>query len=198
MSIRPFAINIPDERIEDLRSRLRAARWPKPVDGVGWNDGTDLHFLQRLTDYWLKRFDWRAQEKRLNGFPQFLATVEDQEIHFVHMRGSGPAPLPLILSHGWPGSFAEMEKVIPLLADPEAHGGDPADAFHVVVPSLPGYGFSPASTTPGVSSQRIADLWRGLMEKLGYTRFALQGGDIGSGVSVWAARLFQSRSLAYI
>ena len=190
MSIRPFAINIPDERIEDLRSRLRAARWPKPVDGVGWNDGTDLHFLQRLTDYWLNRFDWRAQEKRLNGFPQFLATVEDQEIHFVHMRGSGPAPLPLILSHGWPGSFAEMEKVIPLLADREAHGGDPADAFHVVVPSLPGYGFSPGSTTPGVSSQRIADLWRGLMEKLGYTRFALQGGDIGSGVSVWAARLF--------
>ena len=119
MSIRPFAINIPDERIEDLRSRLRAARWPKPVDGVGWNDGTDLHFLQRLTDYWLNRFDWRAQEKRLNSFPQFLATVEDQEIHFVHMRGSGPAPLPLILSHGWPGSFAEMEKVIPLLADRE-------------------------------------------------------------------------------
>lgn len=190
MSIRPFAINIPDERLEDLQSRLRAARWPKPVEGVGWNDGTELQFLQRLTDYWLNRFDWRAQEKRLNSLPQFMTIVEGQEIHFVHLRGNGPAPLPLILTHGWPGSFVEMEKVIPLLADPEAHGGDPADAFDVVVPSLPGYGFSPAPTRPGVSSRHIALLWRELMTKLGYTRFALQGGDIGAGVSVWVARLF--------
>lgn len=195
MSISPFTINIPDERLEDLRSRLRAARWPKPVDGEAWSDGTDLQFLQRLTEYWLNGFDWRAQEKRLNGLPQFTVTVDAQEIHFVHLRGSGPAPLPLILTHGWPGSFAEMGQVIPLLADPQAHGGDPADAFHVVVPSLPGYGFSPAPTAPGVSSRRIADLWRGLMAKLGYTLFALQGGDIGAGVSVWTARLFPERVL---
>ena len=193
MSSRPFTINIPDERLEDLRSRLRAARWPKPVDGEGWGDGTDLQFLQRFTEYWLNSFDWRAQEKRLNGLPQFMVTVDGQEIHFVHLRGSGPAPLPLILTHGWPGSFAEMEQVIPLMTDPQAHGGDPADAFHVVVPSLPGYGFSPAPTTRGVSSRRIAGLWRGLMAKLGYTRFALQGGDIGAGVSVWTARLFPER-----
>jgi len=195
LSIRPFTINIPDERLEDLRSRLRAVRWPKPVDGEGWSDGTDLQFLQRFTEYWLNRFDWRAQERRLNGLPQFMATVDGQEIHFVHVRGSGPAPLPLILTHGWPGSFAEMEQVIPLLADPQAHGGDPADAFHVVVPSLPGYGFSPAPKTKGVSSRRIADLWRGLMAKLGYARFALQGGDIGASVSVWTAKLFPQQVL---
>lgn len=193
MPIRPFAINISNERLEDLRSRLRAVRWPKPVDGVGWNDGADLHFLQRLTDYWLNRFDWRAQEKRLNRMPQFMAAVDGHEVHFVHLLGSGPAPLPLILTHGWPGSFAEMEKVIPPLADPQAHGGDPADAFHIVVPSLPGYGFSPAPTEPGVGSQHIAGLWRSLMEKLGYSRFALQGGDIGAGVSVWTARLFPAQ-----
>ena len=195
MSIRPFAINIPNDRLEDLRSRLRAVQWPKPVDGSGWSDGTDLQFMQRFTEYWLNGFDWRAQEKRLNALPQFMGTVDGQEIHFVHLRGRGPAPLPLILTHGWPGSFAEMEQVIPLLADPQAHGGDTADAFHVVVPSLPGYGFSPAPTTPGVSSRSIADLWRGVMAKLGYTRFALQGGDIGAGVSVWAARLFPEQVL---
>jgi pimeloyl-ACP methyl ester carboxylesterase len=119
-----------------------------------------------------------------------MATIDNQEIHFVHVQGNGPDPLPLILTHGWPGSFAEMERMIPLLADPQAHGGDPVDAFHVVTPSLPGYGFSPAPAAPGVSSRRIADLWQGLMVKLGYSRFALQGGDIGAGVSMWAARLF--------
>lgn len=190
MSIRPFAINISDARLDDLRTRLRSVRWPRPVDGEGWNDGTDLQFLQRFTEYWLNTFNWRAQEKRLNGLPQFMATVDGQEIHFVHLQGNGPAALPLILTHGWPGSFAEMESVIPLLADPQAYGGDPADAFHVVVPSLPGYGFSPAPTEPGVSSRRIAGLWQSLMAELGYARFALQGGDIGAGVSVWVARLF--------
>jgi pimeloyl-ACP methyl ester carboxylesterase len=190
LSIRPFVIDIPEERLEDLRRRLSTVRWPKPVSGAKWSDGADLEFLQRLTDYWLNTFDWRAQEKRLNRLPQFMATIDNQEIHFVHVRGNGPDPLPLILTHGWPGSFAEMEHVIPLLADPRARGGDPVDAFDVVVPSLPGYGFSPAPAVPGVSSRRIADLWQGLMAKLGYFRFALQGGDIGAGVSVWTARLF--------
>jgi pimeloyl-ACP methyl ester carboxylesterase len=193
MSIRQFAINIREEQLEDLRSRLRAVRWPKPVRGAGWSDGAELEFLQRFTDYWLNKFDWRAQEKRLNGLPQFMATIDGQEIHFVHLRGNGPDPLPLILTHGWPGSFAEMERVIPLLTDPQAHGGDQADAFHVVVPSLPGYGFSPAPSLPGVSSRRIANLWQALMAELGYTRFALQGGDIGAGVSMWTARLFPER-----
>ena len=193
MSIRPFEIHIPDKELEDLRSRLRAARWPKPVSGSEWSDGVDLEFLQRLIAYWLNGFDWRAQEKRLNGLPQFMATVDGQEIHLVHLPGNGPAPLPLLLTHGWPGSFAEMERVIPLLADPEAYGGDPTDAFHVVVPSLPGYGFSPAPTVQGVNSRRIAALWQVLMAKLGYNRFALQGGDVGAGVSLWTARLCPER-----
>jgi len=190
LSVRPFVIDIPEERLEDLRRRLSMVRWPKPVSGAEWSDGADPEFLQRLTDYWLNTFDWRAQEKRLNRLPQFMATIDNQDIHFAHVRGNGSDPLPLILTHGWPGSFAEMERVIPLLADPRAHGGDPVDAFHVVAPSLPGYGFSPAPAAPGVSSGRIADLWQRLMAKVGYSRFALQGGDIGAGVSVWTARLF--------
>jgi pimeloyl-ACP methyl ester carboxylesterase len=190
LSIQTFAISISEERLEELRVRLRAVRWPRPVHGAGWSDGADLEFLQRLTGHWLNRFDWRAQEKRLNRLPQFMATIDSQEIHFVHVRGNGPDPLPLILTHGWPGSFAEMEQVIPLLADPQTHGGEPADAFHVVVPSLPGYGFSPAPPARGVSSRRIAEFWQSLMAKLGYSRFALQGGDIGAGVSVWTARRF--------
>ncbi len=188
MDIRPFRIAIPDEQVDDLRRRLRSARRPAPFDREGWEDGAALAFMERLADHWLNRFDWRAQEARLNRLPQVMATVEGADIHVVHQPGKGPAPLPLIVTHGWPGSFVEMEQLIPLLADPAAHGGDPADAFHVVVPSLPGYGFSPGPAQPGVSSRRIAELWRGLMQGLGYDRFGAQGGDIGAGVSTWLAR----------
>ena len=180
MVIRPFLIRIPDARLADLRSRLRATRWPTPLPGAGWDDGAERPGGRRLAEYWRDGFDWRAQEARLNRLPQYVATVDGMDLHFVHQPGRGPAPLPLVLTHGWPGSFVEMEQVIPLLADPGAHGGDPADAFHVVVPSLPGYGFSPAPTAPGVSSRRSADLWRGLMAGLGYARFAAQGGDMGA------------------
>ena len=190
MYLRPFAIHIPDERLDDLRSRLLATRWPTAHAGAGWEDGAALGFVRRLVDHWREQFDWRAQESRLNRLPQYVATVDGLDIHFVHQPGHGPAPLPLIVTHGWPGSFAEMEHLIPLLADPGAHGGDPADAFHVVVPSLPGYGFSPAPPAPGVGSRRIAELWRGLMAALGYARFGVQGGDIGAGVSAWTARRF--------
>ncbi|MES0190875.1 epoxide hydrolase family protein [Mesorhizobium sp. LSJC264A00] len=151
--------------------------------------GADLPFIKRLADYWRDRFDWRVQEARLNRLPQYLTRLNNLDVHFVHQPGNGPAPLPLIITHGWPGSFIEMEHVIPLLADPAAHGGDPADAFHVVVPSLPGYGFSQAPTEPGFHSGRIAELWVQLMRGLGYDRFASQGGDIGAGVSAWMARL---------
>ncbi|MGC1305220.1 MAG: epoxide hydrolase N-terminal domain-containing protein, partial [Caulobacteraceae bacterium] len=137
MDIRPFTIQIPDAQLEDLQTRLRATRWPAQMQGVGWEDGAELGFVRRLADHWMHGFDWRAQEARLNRLPQYIATVDDAEIHFVHQPGRGPAPLPLVITHGWPGSFAEMEHVIPLLADPGAHGGDPADAFHVVAPSLP-------------------------------------------------------------
>ena len=190
MPVVPFTIAVPEAELEDLAQRLRTVRWPSSFDADGWDDGASLAFMRRLADYWLNRFDWRAQERRLNRLPQFKTTIDDQEIHFVHRRGVGPAPLPIIVTHGWPGSFVEMERLISLLADPGAHGGDPADAFDVVVPSLPGYGFSPAPTRPGVSSREIAMLWQKLMLRLGYDRFGAQGGDIGAGVSTWLARLF--------
>lgn len=159
-------------------------------DPEGWQDGTALSFVQHLRDYWANHFDWRAQETKLNCLPNRMATIEGQDIHFVHQPGVGPSPLPLVLTHGWPGSFIEFEQIIPLLADPEAHGGDPADAFDVVVPSLPGYALSPAPTRTGMNTCEIAKLWRGLMTALGYDRFGLQGGDIGAGVSIWLARQF--------
>lgn len=190
MTGRPFTIHVPDAAIEDLKTRLRGIRWPDSLDDESWDDGAALAFVRRLADHWLHRFDWRAQEERLNRLPQGIMTVDGEDIHFVHRPGVGPAPLPIILTHGWPGSFIEMEQIIPLLADPGGHGGDAADAFHVVVPSLPGFGFSPAPTRPGVSSREIAGLWRKLMAELGYDRFAAQGGDIGAGVSAWLARLY--------
>ncbi|RUW36998.1 MAG: epoxide hydrolase [Mesorhizobium sp.] len=190
MKIRPFSIHIPNEALADLRHRLHATRWPSSLDDESWADGANLLFMQRLSHHWLHNFDWRAQEERLNRLPQFIATIDNADVHFVHQRGAGPSPMPIVLTHGWPGSFAEMEHIIPLLADPGAHGGDPADAFHVVVPSLPGYGFSPAPSYPGVNARTIAQLWHRLMEGLGYNRFAAQGGDIGAGVSAWLARQF--------
>ncbi len=194
MTIRPFTIRIPDEAIQDLRRRLQATRWPVSFDDAGWEDGASLSFIKRLVDHWLHRFDWREQEERLNRLPHYMTTVDGLDIHFVHQRGTGPSPLPLVVTHGWPGSFTEMEHLIPLLADPGAHGGDPADAFHVVVPSLPGYGLSPTPSRSDVSSREIAILWRGLMAGLGYERFAAQGGDHGAGVSIWLARLFPENS----
>jgi pimeloyl-ACP methyl ester carboxylesterase len=193
MTIRPFAINIPDKTIEDLHMRLREVRWPSSLGDDSWEDGASLSFMRRLLDHWLHRFDWRAQEARLNRLSQHMATVNGSNIHFVYQPGNGPSPLPLILTHGWPGSFIEMERIIPLLADPGAYGGDPDDAFHVVVPSLPGYGFSDAPSRPGINSQEIAVMWRSLMAELGYDRFAAQGGDIGAGVSMWLAKLFPDK-----
>ena len=190
MDTRSFTINVPETQIEDLERRLDATRWPSSMDRESWDDGTSQAFIQRLVDHWQHRFDWRAQEARLNRLPQYQTTIDGLDIHFVHQPGTGPAPLPLVLTHGWPGSFLEMEHIIPLLTDPGAHGGDPADAFHVVVPSLPGFGFSQAPDRPGMNSRRIAALWLRLMNGLGYERFAAQGGDIGAGVSVWLARQF--------
>ena len=190
MPIRPFAIRIPDESIQDLHRRLQGIRWPASLDDESWEDGASLSFVRRLSDHWLHRFNWRAQEARLNLLAHHMMTVNGSDIHFVHQRGNGPSPLPLVLTHGWPGSFIEMEHLIPLLADPGAHGGDSADAFHVVVPSLPGYGFSPGPSQPGVGSREIAIMWQSLMAELGYSRFGAQGGDIGAGVATWLARLF--------
>jgi pimeloyl-ACP methyl ester carboxylesterase len=176
----PFTIAIPDAVLDDLHDRLRRTRWPDEEDGIGWVQGTNLEYLRGLVDHWLHRFDWRAIEAELNRFAQYRAEVGGIGIHFVHERGRGPAPLPLILTHGWPSTFTEFSRVIPLLTNPAAHGGDPRDAFDVVVPSLPGFGFSdrPARLSP----PWIDDLWAELMlDVLGYDRFGAQGGDIGAG-----------------
>jgi pimeloyl-ACP methyl ester carboxylesterase len=189
MTVSAFQISVPDAAIKDLHDRLKMVRWPASLDPDGWEDGASLSFMKHLVDHWLHRYDWRVHEKRLNRLSHRMVTVASQDIHFIHQQGTGPEPMPLILTHGWPGSFVEMEHIIPLLADPGAHGGDPADAFDVVVPSLPGYGFSPAPLQAGTSSREIAVLWQGLMAELGYERFGAQGGDIGAGVSTWLARL---------
>ena len=196
-NLRSFAIHIEDDDIEDLRRRLRATRFPHVMDETHWDDGASAAFMRRLVHHWLHQFDWRATETRLNLLPQYLANIDGQEIHFVHQPGTGPAPLPLVLTHGWPGSFVEMEQMIPMLADPSAHGGDAVDAFHVVVPSLPGFGFSAAPSSPGTSPKHVAGLWAKLMEGLGYSRFAAQGGDIGAGVSAWLARRFPDQVLGF-
>ncbi|HWA31451.1 MAG TPA: epoxide hydrolase, partial [Rhizomicrobium sp.] len=138
----PFTIHVPDNDLADLADRLARTRWPDAVNGVGWAYGADLAFMRELAAYWRDRFDWRAQEARLNRLPQFTADVEGNDIHFVHARGKGPKPLPLLVTHGWPSSFAEFSKIIPLLTDPAAHGGRAEDSFDVIAPSLPGFGFS--------------------------------------------------------
>jgi pimeloyl-ACP methyl ester carboxylesterase len=183
MEVKPFSIDIPDAVLDDLRHRLAHTRWPGELPGAAWDYGTNLTYIQELVDYWQTRFDWRAQEKRLNVQQHFKTTIEGQGIHFLHEKGRGPHPLPLLITHGWPGSFFEMYKILPLLADPGSHGGNPADAFDVVVPSMPGYGFSDPTTQRGVHVLKIADLWVQLMQGLGYERFGAQGGDWGASVT---------------
>lgn len=182
-----FAIHIDDLQIEDLKRRLLSTRWPSSIDASSWHDGASLSFMRRLVAYWEGEFNWRSVESRLNSLPQFKTKLDDLDVHFVHVGGVGPAPFPLIMTHGWPGSFFEMEEILPLLTDPGSHGGDPADAFHVVVPSLPGYCFSQAPISSGFGTFEIAALWKNLMHGLGYDRFGAQGGDIGAGVSTWLA-----------
>ena len=179
----PFQIEISDEAIDDLRRRLRATRWPEaePVDD--WSQGIPLAYLQEVCSYWAEKYDWRTREQALNRFPQWKLPVDGLDIHFIHVRSPHENARPLVISHGWPGSVVEFHKVIEPLADPTAHGGDPADAFHVVCPSLPGYGFSDKPARPGWGVQRIADAWSELMQRLGYDRYLAQGGDWGAMVT---------------
>ncbi|MBI2761743.1 MAG: epoxide hydrolase [Chloroflexi bacterium] len=180
-AVRPFQIAVPDEVLDDLRERLRRTRFPGEVAGSGWEYGANLGYLKELVAYWLNSYDWRAAEAALNRMPQFTATVNGLDLHFVHARGNGPAPMPLLFSHGWPGSFWEVHKILGPLTDPAAYGGDPADAFDVVAPSLPGYGFSQDPGTPGMSPSAVADLFADLMtDVLGYRHFGAQGGDWGA------------------
>ena len=184
MEVKAFKIEVGDKVLDDLRRRLETVRWPDQIPNSGWDYGSNLDYLKELVEYWRSGFDWRAQEAKLNLFHHFKSQVDGLDIHFIHERGQGPNPIPLVITHGWPSTFFEMHKIIPLLADPGAHGGDPADAFDVVAPSLPGFGFSDRSAEPGMDVQRVAGMWNKLMtENLGYPRFAAQGGDIGAGVT---------------
>jgi pimeloyl-ACP methyl ester carboxylesterase len=180
---RPFTAAFDEGAVADLRARIAATRWPDPLAGVEWDDGASTHYLRELLGAWAKA-DWSALTATMNRHPQFVARIGDQDVHFVHVRGDEPAPLPLILTHGWPGSYLEYGEIIPLLTDPAAHGGDAADAFGVVVPSLPGYGFSPRQGRPALVNDEVADVWHELMTGvLGYRRFGAQGSDIGAGVT---------------
>ncbi len=179
--MQPFTINVPDSVLADLKQRLAATRWPDEIEGGGWTYGTNMAYLKELVEYWRTRYDWRLHERHLNAMPQYTAEVDGLTIHFAYQKGKGPKPFPLIVTHGWPGSFFEFIKVFGPLTDPGAHGGDPADAFDLVVPSLPGYGFSGKPSKPGMNATRTADLWAKLMtEVLGYQRFGAQGGDWGA------------------
>lgn len=183
MSVQPFTIAFGQDVLDDLRVRLERTRWPDEVQGAGWQYGANLEYLQQLVRYWHDQFRWGEQERTLNRFAHFRATVDGVGVHFIHERGVGPQPLPIVLLHGWPSSFVQMLKILPLLTNPAQHGGDATDAFDVIVPSLPGYGFSDRPTKPGMSVGRIAKLLASLMtEELGYTRFAMRGSDLGAGV----------------
>ena len=182
--VRPFTIAVEDSVLDDLRKRLADTRWPDEIPGSGWDYGSNLAYLKELVEYWRTKFDWRAQEAKLNAFSHFKSEVDGLDIHFIHEKGKGPNPIPLIITHGWPSCFFEMTKIIPLLADPASHGGDAADSFDVVAPSLPGFGFSDHAQDRGMEVQRVAGMWNKLMtQNLGYPKFAAQGGDIGSGVT---------------
>jgi pimeloyl-ACP methyl ester carboxylesterase len=182
VTIEPFSPPCSTDAVEDLRNRLRRTRWPDAVSDSGWDYGIDPDFLRGICDHWAERFDWSEQVRRFSAFPHFKATISGQEIHFLHVHGQGPAPIPLILTHGWPGSFLEFLRLIPLLTDPAAHGMPDDVCFDVVVPSLPGYGYS-GQPGRGMNIFAVADLWAALMSELGYQRFAAQGGDIGAGVT---------------
>ena len=179
-AIRPFQVDIPEPVLADLRERLRETRYPDEIPGSDWEYGTNLAYLKELVGYWADEFDWRAQERRINGFDHFKTVIDGLDIHFIHQRSPVEDATPLLISHGWPGSFLEFMKVIGPLTDPVAHGGSAQDAFHVVVLSIPGYGFSQKPRGRGYGPAQMGDIFARLMERLGYERYGVQGGDWGS------------------
>ncbi len=180
----PFKVNLPDSVLEDLRTRLSATRWPMQI-ARGWEDGTDLTYLRKLCEYWQTQFDWRAQERTLNQFDHFKTELDGLNVHFVHQRSKEKDALPLVITHGWPGSVFEFVKIIGPLSDPVAYGGNAEDAFHVVCMSIPGFGFSDPPKKPGFDIRQVAVSVAKLMSRLGYTKYGAQGGDWGSSVSSW-------------
>lgn len=181
--IRPFRIDIPQAQLDDLRRRLRETRWPEREAVEDWTQGTPLSYVQEVCAYWAEKYDWRATEARLNAFPQFTTEIDGLDIHFIHARSPHEGAAPLIITHGWPGSIVEFHKVIGPLTDPVKYGGNAADAFHVVAPSLPGYGFSGKPAKNGWGVEKIGNAWAALMARLGYSRYFAQGGDWGSAVT---------------
>ncbi|HZB31062.1 MAG TPA: epoxide hydrolase [Streptosporangiaceae bacterium] len=182
-ALRPYRLRVPQADLDDLRARLAAVRWPDEIPGIGWAQGVPLGYLRELTEYWRDRYDWRAHEALLNSFPQFTTTIDGADIHLLHIRSPEPTALPLLLTHGWPGSIVEFIDVIAPLSDPRGQGDDPADAFHLVIPSLPGYGLSGPTRERGWGISRIARAWSELMSRLGYRRYGAQGGDWGHAIT---------------
>jgi pimeloyl-ACP methyl ester carboxylesterase len=177
--IQPFSVNVPQQVLNDLKVRLNLTRWPDALTGSNWNYGADLSFMKELTEYWQHKFDWKKTENEINSYPNFMADIDGHKVHFVHIKGKGKQSVPLLITHGWPGSFLEMMKLIPLLTE------HPEFSFDLVIPSVPGFGFSGKVTKPGCNSSFVAELWHQLMKELGYNRYGAQGGDIGSGISTW-------------
>src|SRR6266403_1032956 len=186
LNITPFSIHIEAEILSDLRERIRKTRWPDQAPSAAWEQGTDLEYLRQLLEYWAGEFDWQTQERELNAAAQFRAELDGVHIHFVHERARHGHGVPLILTHGWPSTFVELLPLVPFLTDPHAHGID-GPAFDVVIPSLPGYGFSERPRRTGVNYQYVAGLWHRLMRGLGYERYGAQGGDFGAGVATFMA-----------
>jgi pimeloyl-ACP methyl ester carboxylesterase len=181
--ITPFRIHVPEPDLADLRARLSRTRWPDELLHAGWDYGVPLATVQALASAWQKEFDWRTWETQLNALPQYTTVISGQPIHFLHIKSAEPSAIPLLLTHGWPGSFLEFLDVIGPLSDPRTHGGNPVDAFHLVIPSIPGFGFSGPTLERGWDVPRIAETWVELMTGLGYERFGAQGGDWGMGIS---------------
>jgi epoxide hydrolase len=181
--MRPFRIDIPQADLDDLRTRLASTRWPDQLPGVGWDYGIPLDYVQHLAEYWRTSYDWRVHEQTLNNFPQFTTTIDGQRVHFLHVRSPEASALPLIITHGWPGSIVEFINIIGPLTNPSAYGDDPSDSFHLVIPSIPGYGFSGPTQDRGWNVHRIATAWHELMQRLGYERYGAQGGDWGSAIT---------------
>jgi epoxide hydrolase len=181
--VTPFRIDVPQADLDDLRDRLARTRWPDQLPGVGWDYGIPLEYVRELASHWRDAYDWRVHEARLNGFGQFTTTIDGQRIHFLHIRSASPDALPLVITHGWPGSVVEFMNIIGPLTDPAAFGGSAADAFHLVIPSIPGYGFSGPTTDRGWDVRRVARAWAVLMSRLGYQRYGAQGGDWGAIIS---------------
>lgn len=191
--IEPFRLSVPQSDLDDLYDRLDRTRWPAELPGAGWEYGVPAGYLRELVRYWRHEYDWRAAEAELNRWPQFTTTIDGARVHFAHIRSPEPNATPLVITHGWPGSIVEFLDVVGPLTDPVAHGGDAADAFHVFVPGIPGFGLSGPTTERGWEARRVADAWAVLMRRLGYARFGLQGGDWGAGISREVGRVHPER-----